>query len=266
MATFTLKSSVFPPGTTVGAYAGVPPVPDQRAGGPATAAVSSGTMAAVAGASPFSSVLFTGLNDGGLYYAAAQVSSVWQYVPFTADAGQEPTTSNNLLRPSAALSETMNRLIATSPTLALTSGTLRLAYGLRVKAGQAITSITLHSGTTAGATLTNQWFALYSASLAKLAVTVDDTSTAWAANAAKTLLLPAPYTPPDDATLYVGCMVAATTPPSLCGAVAVPTQPLGLAPPIIGGNSTGSLTNPASAPAIAAAISTAASPFYAYVS
>ena len=249
MAVFTLKSNAFPPGTTVNAYAGQPPQGDLRAGGPTGTSVSSGTMTAVAGAQPYTGVQFTGLIDGAAYYAAAQVSSVWTYVPFIADVGIDAFQSNNLLRPAAGYSETMSRNLVTANNLALTSGTLRMAYGLRLKGGYPVSSISLFSGTTAAGTPTAQWFCLYSAAGAKLAVTNDDTTTAWAANALKTLSIVQPYIPPDDATVYVGCMVAATTPPSLSGPVATVSSAFGLLPPIIGGNSTGSLTTPSTAPA-----------------
>lgn len=167
--------------------------------------------------------------------------------------------------PAAAISETQPRSAVTAATAALTSGTLRLAAGCVIPGGVTVSSITVISGTTALSGGSNQWFVLLDHSRNKLAITGDDTSAAWAAGAAKTLALASPYTPGDDIGVYVGVMVKATTPPTLL-ASAPPNQAIDLLPPIIGGNSSGSLTDPASCPATPAAITTGSGPFYAYVS
>src|SRR4051812_3187548 len=61
------------------------------------------------------------------------------------------------------------------------------ATPISLPGGFVVTSITFVSGTTAGATLTHQWFALANSSLKIVAATSDDTSTAWGASTAKTL-------------------------------------------------------------------------------
>ncbi len=55
--------------------------------------------------------------------------------------------------------------------------------------GFVVSNITFVSGTTAGATLTRQWFGLLDSTLKLVATTADDTSTAWAASTVKTLAI-----------------------------------------------------------------------------
>jgi len=86
-------------------------------------------------------------------------------------------------------------------------------------AGTVVTNLTFVSGATAAGTPTNWWFALYSsaATPALLAQTADQTSTAWAAETAKTVALTTPQTITTTAVYYAAIMVKATTPPSLAG-------------------------------------------------
>ena len=131
-------------------------------------------------------------------------------------------------------------------------------------ANTVVSSITCVSGATALATATNQWFALYDSALNKLSVSTDDTSTAWAADTAKTLSFATAFTTTYSGLHYIGVMVKATTVPTLAGQ-ATRASITGLAPKLTG-TSTGSLTNPASAPAIAAALTAVAASIYAYTS
>ncbi len=94
------------------------------------------------------------------------------------------------------------------------------AVALYLEAGDVVTNLTFCSATTAAGTPTNWWFALYSsaATPALLGQTADQTSTAWAANTAKTVALAAPYTVPTTGIYYAAIMVKATTVPTLLGA------------------------------------------------
>ena len=138
---------------------------------------------------------------------------------------------------------------------------------IRLRAGVPVTNIVFVSGATAAGTPTNQFFTLYDASRNKLAVTADDTTTAWAANTAKPLAIAGgPYTPATTADYYLGIMVKATTPPTLAGLSSFGAAVNGLAPIVSGYDGTNTtLTNPASAPATAAALTAAAVVPYAYV-
>lgn len=118
-----------------------------------------------------------------------------------------------------------------------------------IRAGQRIGGLTWLSGTTAANTPTNQWSVLYGpvGSLAKLAISPDDTTTAWAANTEKTFTFVTPYTILTTGYYYAALMVKATTPPSLQG-VAPGSQALSTTPYASAAGTLTNLTDPASAP------------------
>lgn len=165
--------------------------------------------------------------------------------------------------PSAALFETFSRENADANLSVLATGTLVL-QAIFLPYNAVVSSISCVSAATAAGTPTNQWFALYDQNLNKLAVTADDTSTAWGADAAKTLTISGGFTTTYAGLHYLGVMVKATTVPTLAGQ-ATRASITGLAPKTCG-SSTSGLTNPASAPTIAAAITAAAASIYAYTS
>lgn len=172
-----------------------------------------------------------------------------------------PSSHTNSIKPTASTYEVMPRWMRTSDASAPTSGRLQMV-AIELPSAAVITSITFVSGATAAVLPTNQWFALYDSSRNLLRQTTDDTTTAWAANALKTLNLTSTYTITATGLYYLGIMVAATTTPSLSGANtnAVIT---GIAP-IICGTSTTGLTD--TAPNPAAALTGLAFCYYAYVS
>ena len=112
----------------------------------------------------------------------------------------------------------MSRWDVGSDTASLTTQVMT-SVGLALMQGDIVTNLTFLSGTTAAGTPTNWWFALYdtSATPALVGQTADQTSTAWAANTAKTLALATPYVVPASGIYYAAIMVKATTPPSLAG-------------------------------------------------
>ena len=127
-------------------------------------------------------------------------------------------------------------------------------------AGTVITSISFWSGSTAAVTPTNQWFSIRDVNRNLKAITVDGTTGGWNAVVEKTLNLTAPFTVPTSGFFYLGCMVAAATPPTLLGvAYAAGTAVSGKPPIVTGfdGTNTG-LTTPATAPAVSAAYTVAA--------
>lgn len=171
-----------------------------------------------------------------------------------------------LLLPAGAQAATFSRASRLDSVSVLTSGqqSFHLIY---LEAGTPVTSITFVSGSQAAVTPTAQWFSLYDASRNKLAVTADDTTTAWGSASAKPLTVAGgPYIVPVSANYYLGIMVAAATVPNLLG----PSSSAGVTsiPPIVcgrDGTNTG-LTTPATAPATAAALTTIGAAAYAYVS
>ncbi len=165
-----------------------------------------------------------------------------------------------LLSGTGVIAETLSRLNTTIGNVApLTSGQLYL-QACWLRKGDVITSITFFSGTQAAVAPLNQVFSIYNGSRALIGQTADDTSTAWAANTAKTLSFATPVTIQTTGLHYIGISVAVTTTvPSLSGATKL-VQITNVVP-ILHGTSTGSLT--ATMPASAAAITGAASAVYA---
>lgn len=182
------------------------------------------------------------------------------------DTGRAPTPS--VLAPfaahtrvSGALAETVPRHLPAS-AITLTSGRLHLV-AISLPAGLTITSITFVSG--AGLSgLSNQWFGLFDSSRVPLRLTGDDTSTAWALNTAKTLNLSSTYATTTAGLYYLGICVVA----SGIGTIAAQASTVimtGFSPIISGSSSTG-LTNPASCPNPAGALTATSTIPFAYVS
>ena len=137
---------------------------------------------------------------------------------FDVDAQDFPGVdfTDGLFRPN------MRRLQATANQTAFTSGVMK-STPLFLRAGDVVTNLTFVSGTTAAATPTNWWFALYSPATtpALLAQTADQTTGAWAAYTAKTLALSSPVTVSETGWHWAAISVAASTVPTLLGSVAL---------------------------------------------
>lgn len=103
---------------------------------------------------------------------------------------------------------------------ALASGVMT-AVPIWLESGDLVTNLTFISGATAAGTPTNWWFALYSnaSTPALLAQSADQTSTAWAADTAKTLALATPQRISVSGIYWAAVNVTATTPPTLAGSV-----------------------------------------------
>lgn len=126
------------------------------------------------------------------------------------------------------------------------SGQLRLAGFMVFSAGTAVTSLACVAGTQSAVGQTNQWFCLVRASdMTVVAVTADDTTTAWNAQGTKTLTVAGgPWTPAQTETCYFGIVVVATTNvPNVYG-VGMGNQTIQAIPPFVAGPSTTGLTGP----------------------
>lgn len=167
-------------------------------------------------------------------------------------------TKAHPLRPTGSLYETFPRTFQVS-NVALTSGRLQMT-AIDIPQGIAITSITFVSGGTGATSPTVQRFGLFDSSRNLLRKTNDDGSTAWAPTTAKTLALTSSFTTTYSGLHYVGCLVAAATPPNLRG-VSSGAEIAGIAPIIAGSADTGLTDMPSTAAAL-----TAGSLPYAYVS
>ncbi|MFG2001711.1 hypothetical protein ACGFNU_21425 [Spirillospora sp. NPDC048911] len=146
--------------------------------------------------------------------------------------------------------ETRSRMDSGVGSSGITSGTLYLVP-IWLPSGLTISAITFVTGTTAGATLTNQWFALFNNSRVMLAVTSNDTTTAWGSNSAKTLSIAttaagaaASYATTYEGVHYLGLVVTATTMPTIHSGGSANVALAG-ATPGVGGSNTGQTTPPA---------------------
>lgn len=167
-------------------------------------------------------------------------------------------------RPTGAVRQSIDRAGAhANLTAALSTGRLYM-QGVYYARGEVVTSITFVSATTQLGTGANQWAALFSSARVQLAISADDTSTAWAANTAKTFTMTTPYVIPVAGIYYHGLNVTATTVPTLAGQSTL-AGIQGIAPILSGYADTG-LTNPASCPATAAAITSLNVTAYTYSS
>lgn len=120
--------------------------------------------------------------------------------------------------PATILRESFPRWACTTDLTAPTTQVMT-TVAVPLQAGDVITSITFKSGATAADTPTNWWFALYSSAStpALLAQTADQTTTAWAANTAKTVALATPQLITDPGVYYAAFMMKATTVTTLLG-------------------------------------------------
>jgi hypothetical protein len=169
--------------------------------------------------------------------------------------------------PSTWKYETLPRQIvgSTLTLAALASGELSF-FLIFLPSGAVISKIGFISGSTAASTPTHQWFALYDQNLNALAVTADDTATAWTAQLLKSKNIADTYSSGWNANTsftttytgfyYVGIMVAASTVPTLVGGSVNGT--LDALSPVTGFQDTAhtGLTTPTGAPAVATQSST----------
>lgn len=161
-----------------------------------------------------------------------------------------------------AKAESIPRTLVGVNIAAATSGTM-VMQALWLPSGMVINNLIAHSGTTASATQTNRWMALYDQNRALLRQSTDQTTTVLAANTLYTAPITA-YTTTDSGIYYVGIMTAATTPNSLIGVTAADNAAVRGQAPILTGTSTTGLTT--TAPATAAAITATANSYWVAVS
>lgn len=164
--------------------------------------------------------------------------------------GSRIDSDQQAMLPSGVKQCNMDPCLIANAVTSLVSGRLSLVR-CPVRKDQTITGISFFSVAQASAPL-HQVFSLYNQNRTLIGTTANDTTTAWAANTRKRLVLTTPHTPAADGWLYVGIAVSATTVPTL-GGVATAAQITGLAPIMHGTSNTG-VSTPASHPATANAL------------
>ena len=166
-------------------------------------------------------------------------NNVWS--PLAASTTEQTSAFVPEVMPTGAIAQTLPRWTNVGNLASLASGTLVLSM-VRLQAGQTVNSITWVSRSTALVGGNNQWFGLFNSNRQCLAVTNDDTSTAWGVNTAKTLSLTAPYAITTTGNYYIGVMVNATTPPTLAGLANATALLTGIAPILVGTSNTAQTT------------------------
>lgn len=154
-----------------------------------------------------------------------------------------------------SLASTYDRAASVETNVGAQTSAQLILHRILLPKGLPVTNITFYTMTTALGTGSNQWFALFDSSRNKLAVTADDTSTAWAANSAKTLAVTGgPFVTTYAGWHYLGQMVKATTMPTMVGGSFTGSANIHSVAPIVAGKADTGLTNPASCPSTAAAL------------
>jgi len=172
--------------------------------------------------------------------------------PLDAVAYRQMTMAASL-RPNALQYETFPRGVAPTVSNAGTvigTGILNLD-AIWLPKGVVVSSLNYLTGATAATTPTNWWFGLYDSSRVQLATTANQTTTAIAAATAVSLPIAtiasgsaSSFTTTYAGLHYIGIMVAATTPPTLIGAVVSATL-VGQVPILCGTSDTAQTVPPA---------------------
>lgn len=194
--------------------------------------------------------LLGGSSSGSFDPAGAAAAAQAASLALRAQTFREAT-----MKPAAAIVETYSRDAGyLGGSLAITSGQLTMS-AIPLPTGTVVSNITFDSASVAAGTPTHWWFALLDSNDNLLAVTADQTTTAWGSVTRKTLAIAttAAGAASSFATTYSGvhylgiCVVAATT-PTLVGSSAGSAQAvLGDSPPIAP-YGTSSLTTPPTFP------------------
>lgn len=169
------------------------------------------TKGDIAAASGASTVVRRGVGSDGQFLVADSAATSglsWRDVP---DYGASDWMT------SGAIAENIDRAkTEISAAVAMTSGTVRLFPGVKLRAGTTYSAITFVNGpTAAGSTLTHSWGGIALKSNRTLvAVSADNTSATWAVNAKRTFTFGTPYTPTSDVAVYFVLNVTGTTPPA----------------------------------------------------
>jgi hypothetical protein len=125
-----------------------------------------------------------------------------------------------LLNGGLVIRETVRRPAPISDNVVLTNQVM-ISAAIPMIAGDVISRIAARTGGTAGATISNWWFALYDTNLALLQQTPDQASAALASNTTLDLAFNAPIRVPASGIYYAGFMVNATTRPSMMSLLSV---------------------------------------------
>ena len=142
-----------------------------------------------------------------------------------------------------------NNIISAAGAAVPTTGKL-LVLDMPLEGGDLVTSIGFVTGTTAAGTPTSGFVALYDPDGKLLAQSADFASTAMAASTAFTKALATPTRVGRSGKYYVGWCVAATTMPTLIGAICAPAIATGETAPARESTATYTTLAPATLPSL----------------
>jgi hypothetical protein len=159
------------------------------------------------------------------------------------------------------------RLQALSSQGGSASGTLYLAGGMVLEAGDAIAALNFFGNASLVVTPTNQWACVVDQNLNVLAKSADNTTgTAWTVTtfSKQTFTFANPFIAPATMGIYCGLVVVATSGFTGAAGVSYGGQTISNEPPVLAGISTTGLTTPGSLGTTAAAITAKAGNYYAW--
>jgi hypothetical protein len=173
------------------------------------------------------------------------------------------------MRDPSILGETISRLGQVNSILTLASGTLQMT-AMYLPANVTIGHLATSSGSVSASGPTHWWFGLYDSSLNQLAVTADQTSTAWSLNTYKSLAVAtiasgasATFTTTYTGLYYFGIVETwSGTGSNLMGVSQTGIGIISQSPVLCGTSDTGQTTPPAF-PHTATSITASTIPFYA---
>lgn len=199
-------------------------------------------------------------------YAVYEEATGWQAYNANGSLITGPNstiTTEGILSINGAFAETMPREICgEANTTVAASGTLFM-QAVYLNAGATVSTITIHSATTASATVTGNCVGLYSSALSLLATSANNT-TNLAAQTMRAYSMTTPYQVTASGLYYVGYFCTATTVSTLKGGVAKTSGALAGQAPILHGTSSTGLTT--SLPSTAAAITFGTATIWAAIS
>lgn len=195
-------------------------------------------------------------------------TGVWSHLDANGAEYGYTAPASGILGATNTFAETIPRqTVPETNTTMAASGVLNM-QAIYLVAGQLVSNISISSATTAVGTPTHYWFALYSGSQSapsQLALSADQTNSAWASNTYKTLAMTTAYRVPTSGVYYIGYAMVATTIPTIKGGAARTGGQLGAQAPAIYATSTTGITT--TMPTTAAALTTGGTvSFYAAVS
>lgn len=191
--------------------------------------------------------------------------------PGTWTLGPQPSVRDVAFAPTGTW-ETISRVGGGGGGVAQATGVLNL-YAIWLPKGFSVGHFTINSSGTPAGTPTNWWMALYDNNRVQLAITADQTTTAFGTYTTKTLAVAttaagaaSSFVTTYSGLHYVGFMMKAATLPTITSGYNVVSSTVGGAPLLMGTSDTGQTTPPAFPHTATTIASTSSGMYYIYLS